>query len=111
MIMHIGEVFAQDKWQIKPGLTLSAGVRYDIEVFPYDPAPLGNPNLTKYPVDKGNVAPRLGMVWNPDGAEQVGHPSRLRPVLRPHAARNGRQLPDRPQILAVVHGQLPGVGP
>jgi hypothetical protein len=67
MIMHIGEVFAQDKWQINPKLTLSAGVRYDIEVFPYDPAPLGNPNLTKYPVDKGNVAPRLGLVWNPDG--------------------------------------------
>jgi hypothetical protein len=67
MIMHVGELFAQDKWQIKPGLTISAGVRYDIEVFPYDPAPLGDPRLTKYPVDKGNVAPRLGIVWNPDG--------------------------------------------
>ena len=65
MIMHIGEVFAQDKWQIKPGLTVSAGVRYDIEVFPHDLA--STANLTKYPVDKGNVAPRLGIVWNPDG--------------------------------------------
>ncbi len=35
--------------------------------FPYDPAPLGNPQLTKYPVDKGNIAPRIGIVWNPDG--------------------------------------------
>ncbi len=67
MIMHIGELFAQDKWQLKPGLTVSAGVRYDIEVFPYNPTPLGNPQLTKYPVDKGNIAPRLGVVWNPDG--------------------------------------------
>jgi hypothetical protein len=67
MIMHVGELFAQDKWQLKPGLTLSAGVRYDIEVFPYDPGPLGDPRLTKYPVDKGNVAPRIGLVWNPDG--------------------------------------------
>ena len=67
MIMHVGEFFAQDKWQIKPGFTLSAGVRYDLEVFPYDPAPLGNPSLTKYPVDRGNIAPRLGAVWNPDG--------------------------------------------
>ena len=67
MVMHIGELFAQDKWQIKPGLTLSAGVRYDLEVFPYDPTPLGDPRLTKYPVDKNNVAPRLGLVWNPDG--------------------------------------------
>ena len=37
--MHVGELFAQDKWQMKPGLTLSVGVRYDLEVFPYDPAP------------------------------------------------------------------------
>jgi hypothetical protein len=67
MIMHVGEFFAQDKWQLKPGLTLSAGIRYDLEVFPYDPKPLGNPQLTKYPVDRNNIAPRLGMVWNPDG--------------------------------------------
>ena len=67
MYMHIGELFAQDKWQMKPGLTLSVGVRYDIEVFPYDPKPIGNPALTKYPVDKGNIAPRIGLVWNPDG--------------------------------------------
>jgi Carboxypeptidase regulatory-like domain len=67
MIMHVGEFYAQDKWQMRPGLTLSAGVRYDLEVFPYDPKPLGNPQLTKYPVDRGNVAPRLGLVWNPDG--------------------------------------------
>src|SRR5688500_3251198 len=67
MIMHVGEFFAQDKWQIRNGLTVSAGIRYDIEVFPYDPAPLGDPRLTKYPVDKGNIAPRIGLVWNPDG--------------------------------------------
>ncbi len=67
MIMHVGELFAQDKWQIKPGLTLSAGVRYDLEVFPYDPKPLGDPRLTKAPIDKGNIAPRMGIVWNPDG--------------------------------------------
>jgi hypothetical protein len=65
---HVGEAYAQDKWQVKPGLTLSLGVRYDVEVMPIrqewnplyaDPA--------KYPVDKNNVAPRLGVVWNPDG--------------------------------------------
>jgi hypothetical protein len=67
MIMHVGEVFVQDKWQVKPGLTISAGVRYDLEVFPYNPTPLGDPRLTKYPVDKGNIAPRVGLVWNPDG--------------------------------------------
>ena len=32
--MHVGELFAQDKWQLKPGITLSVGVRYDLEVIP-----------------------------------------------------------------------------
>ena len=34
MTMHVGEVFVQDKWQTKPGLTLSLGVRYDLERIP-----------------------------------------------------------------------------
>jgi Carboxypeptidase regulatory-like domain len=70
MKMHIGEFFAQDKWQMKPGLTLSAGVRYDIEVFPYEQDP-GNPlfqgRSRPYAMDANNIAPRLGLVWNPDG--------------------------------------------
>jgi carboxypeptidase family protein len=70
MRMHVGEFFAQDKWQIRSGLTVSAGVRYDIEVFPYTQDP-GNPlfmgKSRQYPIDRNNVAPRLGMVWNPDG--------------------------------------------
>ncbi|MCM3879700.1 MAG: TonB-dependent receptor, partial [Vicinamibacterales bacterium] len=67
MTIHVGEFYAQDKWQLKPGLTLSAGVRYDLEKFPYDPKALGDPDLTKAPVDYNNFAPRLGIVWNPDG--------------------------------------------
>ena len=108
MIMHIGEFFAQDKWQIKPGLTLSAGVRYDIEVFPYDPAPLGNPNLQKYPVDKGNIAPRLGLVWNPDGESKSVIRAGYGMFYDRTLLGNGRQLPDRLQVLSVVHRQFPG---
>jgi hypothetical protein len=69
MNVKVWEMYAQDKWQIRSGLTLSAGVRYDLEIFPYAIDP-GNPLFTdksKYPVDKNNWAPRLGIVWNPDG--------------------------------------------
>ena len=48
---------------------LSLGLRYDLEVIPIDETdnPLfSDPNA--YPVDKNNVAPRFGVVWNPDGA-------------------------------------------
>jgi len=65
---RVWELYAQDKWQIKNGLTLSLGVRYDLEIIPIKEE--SNPLFTdpdKYPVDKNNVAPRLGVVWNPDG--------------------------------------------
>jgi hypothetical protein len=66
---RVWELYAQDKWSLKGGLTLSLGVRYDLEIIPIDEDP-GNPlfpDPSKYPVDKNNVAPRLGFVWNPDG--------------------------------------------
>jgi hypothetical protein len=65
---NVWEIYAQDKWQVKKGLTLSLGVRYDLEVMPIKEE--GNPLFTdpnRYPVDKNNLAPRLGLVWNPDG--------------------------------------------
>jgi hypothetical protein len=69
LISRTYEAYAQDKWQIRNGLTLSVGVRYDLEVIPIAEDP-GNPLFKKkgqYPVDKNNVAPRLGVIWNPDG--------------------------------------------
>jgi hypothetical protein len=65
---NVWELYAQDKWQVKNGLTLSLGVRYDLEVMPINEE--DNPffsDPSKYPVDKNNVGPRLGLVWNPDG--------------------------------------------
>lgn len=65
---NVWEIYAQDKWQVKSGLTLSLGVRYDLEVMPIKEE--GNPlfrDPDKYPVDKNNLAPRLGLVWNPEG--------------------------------------------
>ena len=63
---HVGELYAQDKWQVKPNLTLSLGVRYDLEVIPikeeYNPL-FASPD--DYPVDMNNIAPRFGFMWTP----------------------------------------------
>jgi hypothetical protein len=69
LVMHVYEIFAQDKWQPTPGMTLSMGLRYDLEIMPIEEDP-GNPLFTdpsKYPVDKNNFAPRLGFIWDPGG--------------------------------------------
>jgi hypothetical protein len=63
---HVGELYAQDKWQVKPNLTLSLGVRYDLEVIPireeYNPL-FSSPDA--YPIDTNNIAPRFGFIWSP----------------------------------------------
>jgi hypothetical protein len=66
---RVWELYAQDKWSLKGGLTLSLGVRYDLEIIPIDEDPENPlfPDPSKYPVDKNNIAPRLGFIWNPDG--------------------------------------------
>lgn len=61
--------FVQDKWRLSPRLTLSLGVRYDVEITPIRAvvvAPL-MPDSSAYPVDKNNVAPRLGVVYDVSG--------------------------------------------
>jgi Carboxypeptidase regulatory-like domain len=66
---HTYEVFAQDKWALRPNTTLSLGVRYDLEVIPIDES--GNPLFAapqKYPIDKNNFAPRIGFTHALDEA-------------------------------------------
>ena len=90
LVMHVYEIFAQDKWQLKPGMTLSMGLRYDLEIMPLEEDP-GNPLFTdpsKYPVDKDNISPRLGFVWNPDGEGPCRLPRRLWDLLRQDPARH-----------------------
>ena len=66
-------LFAQDSWRIKPNLTLNYGVRYDIEFVPTAP-PLNTLSAAAYsalgitnsiPLDDNNVAPRIGLAWDP----------------------------------------------
>ena len=59
-----GAIYLQDKWQMTPRLTVSAGVRYELEIIPVNER--GNPKFTAandYPIDKNNVAPRTGFAY------------------------------------------------
>lgn len=60
-------VFAQDKWRLNTKLTVSAGLRYDVEVVPLTETNnflFSDPS--KYPVDRNNFSPRLGATYQLD---------------------------------------------
>jgi len=46
--------WAQDRWQVGPGLSMTLGVRYDRQSLP-----------RQFPVSNRNLAPRLGLAWQP----------------------------------------------
>ena len=78
--------FVHDSIQLASNLTVSAGLRYELNLPPvdaddraniYDPAsgslvPVGT-NFPRggYEADRNNVAPRLGIAWSPDAAGQT----------------------------------------
>ena len=69
--VHSFGMFAQDKWQPRANLTLSLGVRYDVQVAPIDSG-RDNPLFSEVgaghrPVDANNVAPRLGFAYDLGG--------------------------------------------
>ena len=49
-------VYAQDEWKVAPGVTLNAGVRYDLQF------------LQTIETDTNNVSPRVGVAWTPFGS-------------------------------------------
>ena len=68
MKAHFMSAFAQDKWRMNDKLTVSLGARYDLEVIPLKE--LDNPEFSdagKYPVDKNNLAPRIGFSYDLNG--------------------------------------------
>jgi hypothetical protein len=61
-------LFAQDDWRVTPRLTAKFGVRYQAQAFPeITYAVAGYPAPYTFPRDRNNVAPRLGVVWDPAG--------------------------------------------
>lgn len=62
---HFIGLFAQDKWRIGDDLTLSAGLRYDLELLrtPNGDNPLAVDDPDGFPIDGNNVAPRLGFTY------------------------------------------------
>jgi len=68
-------VFAQDSWKINRHLTLNYGARYDVEFLPeFTPSTDLNVAGEKafgvvegIPTDTNNVAPRIGIAWDPWG--------------------------------------------
>jgi hypothetical protein len=52
-------IYAQDEWKIAPGLTLNAGLRYDLQY------------LQTIRTDRNNIAPRVGFVWSPSASQRT----------------------------------------
>ena len=68
---HFASAFLQDRWLVSDRLTLSLGIRYDVEAIPLreedNPA---FPDPARFPVDTNNVAPRLGFTYSFDTARR-----------------------------------------
>ena len=76
-ITHVGKddfwekepaVFFEDTWKARSNLTLTLGVRYDVQLVPQPPKPNTlTPLTTLYTstinIDSNNFAPRVGMAW------------------------------------------------
>jgi hypothetical protein len=76
-ITHVGKddfwmkepaFFFEDVWKARSNLTLSMGMRYDVQLVPQPPQPFTATPLTtlytsKINIDSNNFAPRFGLAW------------------------------------------------
>jgi hypothetical protein len=67
--------YVQDHWQVRRGLTVDAGLRYEYELLPFPQRPnvaldavFGQRGATSvFPEDRNNIGPRVGVAWQPLG--------------------------------------------
>ena len=72
-------VFAQDDWEVRRGLTLNVGLRWDKD--------------SLFQGDNNNFAPRVGFAWNVGRRRENGHPRQHR-----HLLRHARVVRDQPRV-------------
>jgi len=66
---HYFSAFAQDKWRFTKDLTVSLGLRYDLERIPLNEP--DNPLVETYPTDDNNLQPRVGVTYNLEDGKAV----------------------------------------
>ena len=99
-------VFVQDDWRVNDRLTLNLGVRYDIENFSGEESdiPIVGTDIVLGkipPVDKNNIAPRLGFTYDLGGKATTiirgGYGRYFKPIL--HNVYNNALLFDQSRYL------------
>jgi hypothetical protein len=61
-------LFAQDDWRLSQRLTAKFGVRYQVQMWDdISHTVTGYPTPYPFRQDRNNIAPRLGLVWDPTG--------------------------------------------
>lgn len=68
---HYVNLFLQDEVRLRDDLTVSAGLRYELQRYPQLDAQAPYPLSRKVVNDTDNIAPRLGVTWRPGGSERT----------------------------------------